>query len=104
LLLSSVARQVCRPVVNDFAPRALPGYEAAMSRYYLHVHTAHGTLINDDERAHQSDVDAACEQARVAARSLSEDADLVGCDYSGSYFEIASESDVTIPAYVTASA
>jgi hypothetical protein len=78
-----------------------------MPRYYFHLHTAHGTLIEDDQGVHLSDIDEACDQAQVAAKSLRADADLVGCDYSGSYFEMVSagtDASLMVPAHVTAKA
>ena len=74
-----------------------------MPRYYFHIRTAKGLLIQDEDGVHLPDIAAAREEARLTAASLKTDTERGGYDYSDSYFEILSadgrEAD-TVPAFV----
>jgi hypothetical protein len=61
-----------------------------MPRYHFHIRTRSDALIQDEEGVHLPDMDAACEEARLAAQALGKDAEHGGYDYSGCYFEIVS--------------
>jgi hypothetical protein len=73
-------------------------------RYHFHIRSAGGAFIEDEEGVHLADVDAAREEAHLAAESFSADTERGGYDYSGCSFEIVSEDGretITVPAFVT---
>ena len=73
-----------------------------MPRYHFHIRTSSGALLRDEEGVHVPDLATAREEARLAVASFSADTELAGYDYSGSYFEVASEDGretITVPAF-----
>jgi hypothetical protein len=73
-----------------------------MPRYHFHIRSAGAALIEDEEGVHLTDIEAAREEARLAAVSFDADSRRGGYDYSGSYFEIVSEDGretVIVPAF-----
>ena len=61
-----------------------------MPRYHFNIRTAQGSFIQDEDGVHLPSMEAAREEARLTAASLSVDTRLGGYDYSGCYFEIVS--------------
>jgi hypothetical protein len=90
------------PALSGLRPASKRG-SICVPRYYFHIRTAKGALVEDEEGVHLPDLAAAREEARLTAASLQTDTEQGGYDYSDSYFEILSadgqEAD-TVPAFV----
>jgi hypothetical protein len=74
-----------------------------MPRYYFHIRTAQGALVQDEEGVFLPDIEAASREARLSASSFSIDTKAGGKDYSECYFEIVSadgRDTANVPAFV----
>jgi hypothetical protein len=69
-----------------------------MPRYFFHIHTPDGQLIQDEVGVEIADLDVAAGIAVETARSFAMDTH-GDFDYSGCYFEIRGETgSLTLPA------
>jgi hypothetical protein len=76
--------------------------EGNMPRYFFHLRSPSGRLIRDDEGVELADLDAAAQEAALAAADLGRDCELGGQDYSRWHFEVRSDSgSLNAPAFLS---
>jgi hypothetical protein len=73
-----------------------------MPRYFFHLRSPSGRLLRDDEGVELPDLDAAAQEAALAAADLGRDCELGGQDYSRWHFEVRSDSgSLNAPAFLS---
>jgi hypothetical protein len=73
-----------------------------MPRYFFHLRSPSEKLIRDDEGVELPDLDAAAQEAALAAADLGRDCELGGQDYSRWHFEVRSDSgSLNAPAFLS---